>query len=558
MNLKEKIISIAYRIKDHFSGKVGKVVNSVKKVDDETKRAAKNIKKSTNDIQKSFSSLKGIAGGFIGSLSIGTAFHGLKNVADDIDQIGKASDKLGISVENLSKLEYAARIAAVPFKQLEVGIQRMVRRLSEVANTGKGVAQSALARLGLDAQKLIKLAPEEQLKVILTQLHKLDNQSEKIELAQKLFDSEGVNLIRLSADAIDRYGDELEKLGAVITSQDAEAAARFNDNLERLDANISALGRSQINPAIDKLNKLFEVFGAEADRTPLQKLNDQIREVEDSIRKLQDIKAGGGGFLGFLGRLKDSDGSSLNAHIEKLTKRLLELQEKADDLKNKHKDGLLGPVAAATLNDTSKLEESLKTQAKLFHDFNDQLIEAKKQQKSIAEEFADAFEFASTGKKPEEEKPTFQDLSDTYRESKSFLDDKNYDAAIKKAREANSIIEKMFEGGSRSDAYFSSIAKELENIANTAADAKTKAAEKSFESTEQVILDLSNRIATADMKIESLDVTDAANQAADSIQSELQSRNFKINVDAVLTQQDFNKRSDRYFREKSIRSGSKR
>jgi len=377
--MKNRIVELIYSLKDKFSGKVKSITNSMRKIDEETERSARRIKKSTDSMGRSFASLNRVMGGFAGSLSVGMVFSGIKQVAKDIDLIGKASQKLGISTEALSKLGYAAKIAAVPFNQLETGIQRMVRRLSEVAKTGKGAAKSALARLNLDAKELIQLSPELQLSRILDQLHKLDNQAEKIELAQKIFDSEGVNLIRLHTEAIKTYGQELEKVGGVITQQQANEAAFFNDNMTKMEARWDAFTRNQLGTAATRINTLFELFGAESTTAGIDKINNEIVELQYNIDKLESLKADDG-FTAWLGRLNDSDGTKLQAQIEQLTEKMENLKHKAEEMKNVNLDSLNNSSLSTNLTELENAKNDLeKTASESTKELTADIAKAKKQ-----------------------------------------------------------------------------------------------------------------------------------------------------------------------------------
>ncbi|MBU2714507.1 hypothetical protein, partial [Zooshikella harenae] len=91
-----------------------------------------------------------------------TAAFGLSAwTANRLDPIAKTADKLGIGIEALQEFQYAAERSGVSVQQFNLGTQRMVRRVAEAAK-GTGEAKNALAELGLNAQWLGKLKPEQQ------------------------------------------------------------------------------------------------------------------------------------------------------------------------------------------------------------------------------------------------------------------------------------------------------------------------------------------------------------------------------------------------------------
>lgn len=154
------------------------------------------------------------------------------------DQAGKTAEKLGLQTAKLTELQYAAELSGVAANTLNLGLQRMTRRVAEAA-TGTGEAIKALDALGLSAKELNKLSPDEQFKLIADAMQKVDNQSEKVRLAFKLFDSEGVDLVRtlsMTRKGLEESAQEARELGRVIDDQAAKQAAEFNDNLTRLQS----------------------------------------------------------------------------------------------------------------------------------------------------------------------------------------------------------------------------------------------------------------------------------------------------------------------------------
>ena len=196
---------------------------------DKTRRAFESVKSNVNSVKSSFSKLKSSIKG-IGPLIFG-AFTGagISAIVKATDQIDKFSLRLGISTEALSELKFAGEQTGVGFNKLSVGLQRMSRRLSEVAATGKGSAAPALDELGLSAQELINLSPDQQFKQIAEAMQQVGNQSDKVRLAFKLFDSEGVALLQTmegGAAAIDNLSLRLRELGGVVSEEEADSLAK--------------------------------------------------------------------------------------------------------------------------------------------------------------------------------------------------------------------------------------------------------------------------------------------------------------------------------------------
>ena len=229
---------------------------------DKTRAAFGRIKKNFKDMQKLTS---GITRGFGGlGVAIASAFGGraIKQIIDSGDQIGKLSMRLGTTTQGLSELKYVAEMSGVSFNSLSTGLQRMTRRVSEAA-AGTGAAKNALIELGLSAEHLKTLKPEQQYEQIADALSKVEVQSDKVRLAMKLFDTEGVALLQTmesGADGIKKMREEARKLGASLSEQDIKAMSEFNDSITKLKVTLTALITNVLIPILPHVTNFVEAL----------------------------------------------------------------------------------------------------------------------------------------------------------------------------------------------------------------------------------------------------------------------------------------------------------
>tara|TARA_B110000196_G_scaffold317906_1_gene332071 strand:- start:7140 stop:9065 length:1926 start_codon:yes stop_codon:yes gene_type:complete len=164
----------------------------------------------------------------------------------NIDALAKHADKIGMTTQALAGMRHQAELNGVANKALDVGLQRMVRRISEAAE-GTGVASSALAELSLNAEELNNLSPDQQFSAIADAMQKVGNQSDKVRLGFKLFDSEGVGLInamRGGAEGMANAQREALALGVAISRIDAAKIEAANDAIYRADQVWTGLGNT--------------------------------------------------------------------------------------------------------------------------------------------------------------------------------------------------------------------------------------------------------------------------------------------------------------------------
>lgn len=194
-------------------------------------------------VTSSINKLKFAFGGLAAGISIGGVSAFIKSQADAVDQIGKLSKQIGASTEALSEYRYVADQTGVQFDTLTMAWQRMTRRISQ-ASQGTGEAVEALNELGLSAAKLNQLTPEDQFEAIAKAMESVTNEGDRVRLAFKLFDSEGVRLLRtldVGAKGMAELRDRARELGLTLTTADTERAALFADTWNTIQNTFKAV-----------------------------------------------------------------------------------------------------------------------------------------------------------------------------------------------------------------------------------------------------------------------------------------------------------------------------
>jgi hypothetical protein len=232
------------------------------KFETDMKRASRNQAKRVKEMERQM----GQAAKVIGIAFTATAGAMTAMVARTVktaDEMGKMGQRLGASTEALSELSHVANLSGVEFRTLEMGLQRMTRRIGEVAFLGKGEAKVALETLGLSAQKLADLPLDKQFEAIAEELSKVGNVSQRTSLAMKIFDAEGVKLVQLMEDGaggIQAMRKEAQELGLTIGGELAENSERFNDNITRLKAGFTGASNVMTQAMLPALIDIQEHF----------------------------------------------------------------------------------------------------------------------------------------------------------------------------------------------------------------------------------------------------------------------------------------------------------
>lgn len=183
----------------------------------------------------------------IGSRGIGAArsIAGMTQAAlKGIDTQAKFAKRLGMTNHALGQLEHAAELSGNSSETMRLGLQRMTRRINEAAH-GTGEAQKALRELGIDAQWLNRLKPEQQFAVLADNFEQLGSQSDRVRLAMRLFDSEGVALVNTmkgGSAALIETAHSANKLGVALSAADASKVESANESLAKVGAIMKGLG----------------------------------------------------------------------------------------------------------------------------------------------------------------------------------------------------------------------------------------------------------------------------------------------------------------------------
>lgn len=176
--------------------------------------------------------------------------------AASLDELSKSAEKMGVAIDQMQGLREAAKqFSGVANTTFDMALQRMVRRVSEAAQ-GSGEAKNALKELGVDAKALAKLSPDEQFKRLADSFQDVATQGDRVRLAMRLFDSEGVALVNTmmaGREAIEGVQARMEALGLTMTQLEADKVEEMNDALSLLKAVGNAASMqmaAQLAPAV--------------------------------------------------------------------------------------------------------------------------------------------------------------------------------------------------------------------------------------------------------------------------------------------------------------------
>jgi len=188
--------------------------------------------------------LRGMAssmGGLSGMLSSLVPFGvgaGLTTIAkgsiDAADNMNDLAQKTGVSVEQLSRFEQAARAGGTSIESVGGAMLQLNKRLES------GKAQGALKGLGIsatDASGRLKSTDQIMLEVA-DKFRTMPDGANKSAIAMQLFGRSGAELIPV----LNGGGDAIRKLSATMSTDFAKSADNLNDKLAEITTKFTAIG----------------------------------------------------------------------------------------------------------------------------------------------------------------------------------------------------------------------------------------------------------------------------------------------------------------------------
>lgn len=297
----------------------------------------------TGRLNKAFGTVKTSIAALGAGLAAGGFATFVKSGIDAADNLNKLSQRVGVSVEALSALQYAAQLNAVSADQLTDGLTKLAKAAGDTA-AGTGEARGAFEALGIsikDSGGQVK-GTEALLLEIADKFAGIEDGTGKAALAMKLFGESGTRLIPFlnqGRAGIEGLKKEAERLGIVLSSETAKAAEEFNDNMTRLGTQADRLKIALVENLIPALSKVAE-------------------EMARSVRE-------GGGFLGLLKALTNlspfDDVQRASKELTELTDRTLRAERRLSEMRRTPlSEGTARALKESIANDKKRADELIK------------------------------------------------------------------------------------------------------------------------------------------------------------------------------------------------------
>lgn len=227
-------------------------LKNLKKQYDTTTPSLKEFSAQSKKVADNTKMVSAAAGG-LGLAMIGNAYKS----AQAADELNTLSRNLGISVEELQKMQYASDLVDVSVDQMAGSMSKLTKQMGSNAKI--------FDELGINiynADGSMRDATDVWYEA-LEALSKVENETERDQLAMQLFGKSAMELSGIIDDGgagLKAYGQEAEDLGLILSQEDVDAANKFNDAIDKLKATAGAsfmeMGATlaeELTPALEKV-----------------------------------------------------------------------------------------------------------------------------------------------------------------------------------------------------------------------------------------------------------------------------------------------------------------
>lgn len=165
----------------------------------------------------------------------------VKKSVDKMEELGKSAQQIGVTVEALSRLEFAARKAGVSADELSQGIKLFSRQAGEIRSAIEPADAFALTLRNLGVSLTGSNGKVRETTAMLLNLAdrfaRMPDGVQKTRMAIELFGRSGAEMIPFlnqGRDKIQEFMDASDRMGATIDKKATQSALRFNNSLRAI------------------------------------------------------------------------------------------------------------------------------------------------------------------------------------------------------------------------------------------------------------------------------------------------------------------------------------
>ncbi|EJG5041358.1 hypothetical protein NAC31_003885 [Salmonella enterica subsp. enterica serovar Hartford] len=233
-----------------------------------------------------------VAGGF--TAVAGASIAAASAVADYVKQYTEVSRATGLTVETLQKLEKQFSGTGLTVEKFGDINKDTMDKLADAWRNGGGVADD-LESVGLSIKDYAEFMndPQGGMKAAIKVFYDMRKAGASLSDVKFMMESLASDSSHM-ADELQKYGSYQEAVNAIneqtvkITDEAAKEYDKFSKNMDTLGSNLKGLAAEALNPVVDGMNRLFDWFEKDWEKT---KLYNALKTFNERFEKTRENMA---------------------------------------------------------------------------------------------------------------------------------------------------------------------------------------------------------------------------------------------------------------------------
>lgn len=233
-----------------------------------------------------------VAGGF--TMVAGATIAAANAAADYVKQYTEVSKSTGLTVETLQKLEKQFSGTGLTVEKFGDINKDTMDKLADAWRNGGGVADD-LESVGLSIKDYAEFMndPQGGMKAAIKVFYDMRKAGASLSDVKFMMESLASDSSHM-ADELQKYGSYQEAVNAIneqtvkITDEAAKEYDKFSKNMDTLGGNLKGLAAEALNPVVDGMNRLFDWFEKDWEKT---KLYNALKTFNERFEKTRDNMA---------------------------------------------------------------------------------------------------------------------------------------------------------------------------------------------------------------------------------------------------------------------------
>ncbi|EKF4990408.1 hypothetical protein OZO76_000029 [Salmonella enterica] len=233
-----------------------------------------------------------VAGGFAGVAA--GAISAASAVADYVKQYNEVSRATGLTVETLQKLEKQFSGTGLTVEKFGDINKDTMDKLADAWRNGGGIADD-LESVGLSIKDYAQFMndPQGGMKAAIKVFYDMRKAGASLSDVKFMMESLASDSSHM-ADELQKYGSYQEAVNKIneqtvkVTDEAAKEYDKFSKNMDTLGGNLKGLAAEALNPVVDGMNRLFDWFEKDWEKT---KLFNALKTFNERFEKTRDNMA---------------------------------------------------------------------------------------------------------------------------------------------------------------------------------------------------------------------------------------------------------------------------